>query len=71
MVWLYLAYPSGEEGVIYLFQIISTCLLGCQRKREGSQHPVGPSLFNLMSKAKEIAAEFLYRREMNNGCTLN
>jgi hypothetical protein len=57
------------EG-IYLFQVISTCLRGCQRKMEGSQHPVGLSRFNLMSKAKEIAAEFLYKREMNSSFQL-
>jgi hypothetical protein len=34
-------------------------------EKEGESAPCGLALFNLMSKAKETVAEFLYKREMN------
>jgi hypothetical protein len=53
MVWLYRSpIPLGCSVIFYMFQMISTCLRGCQRKGEGSQHPAGLSPFNLMCKAK-------------------
>ncbi len=38
-----LAYPSGEDRSIYLFQMISTCLRESRRLDGGGggQHPVG------------------------------